>query len=66
MRRLLAAMSFAFLACIVSGCGEDQPNTPPPVTQQDAISAGDMMKKANTGMDRKNIPRPGATTPAAK
>jgi hypothetical protein len=57
MRRLCFAISAAFLACLLSGCGENQPNapaTPEDVSAPDfAKKTADMMKNANSGMDLK-------------
>jgi hypothetical protein len=56
MHRLRLTLLIAFLAGIISSCGEDQPNAPAQpgeVTADFAKNAADMMKKANTGMDPK-------------
>ncbi len=56
MRRLSLAIAAAFLGCIFSGCGEDQPNAPAQpedVNTDFAKKTTDMMKDANTGMDIK-------------
>jgi len=56
MRRLSLAIAVAFLGCLCSGCGEDQPNAPAQPTEVNADFAkktADMMKDANKGMDIK-------------
>jgi len=56
MRRLSLAIAAALLGCIISGCGEDQPNAPAQqseLTPDFAAKTADMMKNANTGMDPK-------------
>jgi hypothetical protein len=49
------ALLTAFVAGIISGCGEDQPNSarPEQVNTEFATNSADMMRKANTGMDPK-------------
>jgi hypothetical protein len=57
MRRLSLTIATAFLGCLLSGCGDDQPNAP--ATAEDVNSpdfakkTADMMKAANSGMDLK-------------
>lgn len=56
MRRLSLAVATGFLACVFSGCGEDQPNAPAQPSEVNADFAkktADMMKDANKGMDIK-------------
>jgi hypothetical protein len=63
MRRLSLAIAAAFLGCIFSGCGENQPNAPaePSDVNADFVKkTTDMMKAANTGMDPKAAKSKGA------
>jgi hypothetical protein len=56
MNRLRLTLLTAFLAGVVSGCSEDQPNTSTPPSEagpEFAKKTADMMKNANTGMDFK-------------
>ena len=57
MYRLRLTLCAAFLAGMISGCGDssDSPNaTPPEATDADfAKKTADMMKDANAGMDLK-------------
>jgi len=53
---LILAIGAGFLGCILSGCGEGQPNAPAEPSEVNADFAkktADMMKAANTGMDPK-------------
>lgn len=62
MRRLSLALAAGFLACLFSGCGENQPNAPaePSDVNADFVKkTTDMMKEANTGMDPKKKSNPG-------
>ena len=68
MYRLRSAICAAFLACLISGCGDglDSPNaTPPEQTNGDfAKKTADMMKDANAGsMDIKAAKQKGAEAP---
>jgi hypothetical protein len=62
MRLLLFGIVPAFLIGVVSGCGgESQPNAPAAPEKVDANfgkNAGDMMKAANTGLDKKKPGQP--------
>jgi hypothetical protein len=65
MPRLRFALATAFLAGILAGCGEDQPNAPAKpadLTPDFGTKSADMMKAANSGM----APVKGATAPGAK
>ncbi len=56
MKRFRFVVFTAFLAGILSGCGEDQPNQPAKPSDLGADfgnSAQDQMKAANAGMDLK-------------
>ncbi len=54
MNRLRCAVFAGFLAGLISGCGEDQPNQPAQeMTPEVAKTSADMMKNANSGMDPK-------------
>ncbi len=56
MNHLRRIVLTAFLAGIISGCGEGQPNAPTPPSQtgpEFSQKTADMMKAANTGMDLK-------------
>jgi hypothetical protein len=56
MNRLRLTLVTAFLAGVVSGCSENQPNAPTPASEtgpEFAKNTADMMKNANTGMDLK-------------
>jgi hypothetical protein len=56
MHRLRFAVFTAFVAGVISGCGEDQPNAaaqPNEVNADFAKKSVDMMKSANAGMDPK-------------
>ena len=66
MRRLCLAVAPIMLAGILAGCGEDQPNasTKPEEMKPDfGTNAGDMMKKANSGMDPSKAKAGGAGSP---
>ncbi|APW61465.1 hypothetical protein [Paludisphaera borealis] len=61
MRRYRFLLVGLAISCFGGGCGEDQPNTsaaPEEVNADFAKKSADMMKAANTGMDKKNL-RPG-------
>jgi hypothetical protein len=68
MNRLRSAVLAGFLAGLIPGCGEDQPNRP---AQPDEVTAdfgkksADMMKAANAGMDPKKA-RAGGSAPAKR
>jgi hypothetical protein len=65
MNRLRCAVLAGFLAGLLAGCGEEQPNTPAQpgeVNADFAKKTADMMKAANTGMDKKA--KAGSSTPA--
>lgn len=65
MRRYRAALLTLFLAGIITGCSENQPNAPAKPEEVNAdfgAKTADMMKNANTGMD----PKKKAATPAPK
>jgi hypothetical protein len=56
MKRLRYAVLTAFLAGLISGCGENQPNEPAKPSDLGADFAkktADQMKAANSGMDLK-------------
>jgi hypothetical protein len=56
MSRLRCLALAAILGGVLSGCGEDQPNTPAQPTELGADfgkKTQDMMKNANSGMDLK-------------
>ena len=62
MRRLSLAMAVALFGCVLSGCGEDQPNAPAQPSEVNADFAkktADMMKDANSGMDPKALKNKG-------
>ena len=64
MRRLTLAIGTAVLGCVVSGCGENQPNASAQPEQVDANfmkKTADMMKDANAGMDLKKAKAAGKT-----
>ena len=58
MRRFGSLMLCGAISCFAVGCdGEDQPNaaTPPEAVNEDfAKKTSDMMRAANTGMDKKS------------
>jgi hypothetical protein len=56
MKRFRGAFAVAFLAGLLTGCGEDQPNQPASgsdLTPDFAAKSADMMKSANAGMNPK-------------
>jgi hypothetical protein len=66
MYRLRCALLAGFLASLIAGCGEDQPNRPAQPNEVNADFArksADMMKAANTGMDPKKA-KAGSSAPA--
>ena len=67
MFRLRFLLPTLFLAGIVSGCGDDQPNAPAQPSEtgpEFAKKTADMMKEANKGMDLKNAQQ--AKPPSSK
>ncbi|WP_165245894.1 hypothetical protein [Paludisphaera soli] len=68
MRRFRSILVGGAIAVLAGGCGEDQPNTstPPEQVNEDfAKKTADMMKAANTGMDKKNLKSASKGTPTA-
>ncbi len=67
MRRFRAIIVGGAIATLAGGCGEDQPNasTPPEQVNEDfAKKSADMMRAANTGMDKKNLKAASKGAPA--
>jgi hypothetical protein len=64
MNRFRLMLVTAFVAGMISGCGEDQPNAPAQPSEVNADfgkKTADMMKNANSGIDPKNAkPAPSA------
>lgn len=68
MRRFGFLIVGGAMACFAGGCGEDQPNasTPPEQVNEDFTKkTADMMRAANTGMDKKNMRSAGKAAPKA-
>ena len=67
MNRLRCALLAGFLAGLIPGCGEDQPNrpaSPEEATPDFAQKSADMMKAANTGMMDPKKAKMGSSAPA--
>jgi hypothetical protein len=68
MNRLRGALLAGFLAGLIPGCGEEQPNRPAQPDEANADFArksADMRRDANSGMDPKKA-RAGGAAPAKR
>jgi hypothetical protein len=69
MRRYGFLLLGLAISCFSGGCGEDQPNAsaaPEAVNADFAKKSADMMKAANSGMDKKNLRPGGQPAPKSK
>ena len=68
MRRFGTLILGGAICCFAVGCGEDQPNasTPPEAVNEDfAKKTADMMRAANTGMNKKSSKTKGGAKASA-
>lgn len=68
MQRFRAVILTAFLAGLIPGCGESQPNSPANPNEVEAdfgAKTAAMMKNANSGMDPKAAARANKPGPVA-